>query len=285
VPDDVLTVRDTLHKSAWRQWSCVDGDRALKLIPDINGHHKQILSENNGCILIVTLYDCAVINGSFEKEPWLSYVLVKPIAKIDNSFAFARNERVLHFNLVVNGDELPFEVTAASFGLCHRQALLDISSIDSVCLSDGSKRVLLKWIQRRTAKPTFPDEFNSRVSTKSRQLAKLFQRYDKENITGFYIRLSPRTDELNNMHAYEVTVLVSVEDSHARQFIREKEQELLMKLSSFFESIQLVNLVGAAVMSEGQITLSMLREYDLWSPEYHSFKAQPEGLPPVDIVK
>lgn len=282
VPDDVASIREVLHASSWRQWSCIDGVSAIEKISDINDHHKQILSENESCFLIVTLYDCAIINGSFDKEPWLSYVIVKPIAKIDKSCAFARNDRVLHLSLTVDDAELPYEVTAASFGLCHRRALLSITPAANVFVKDGTDRVLLKWIQRRTAQSTFPDTFNARISKKSKQLGKIFDKYDKESITGFYIRLSPRSCDLVVTEAYDVAVLVAIEDTSARKFMKESEQELIMKLKSFFESVDMVNLKEAVAMGEGQITLSMLREYDLWSPEYHSFKGQPEGIPPVD---
>lgn len=130
---------------------------------------------------------------------------------------------------------------------------------------------------------TFPDNFDRRLNKSKR--SKLFDKYDDKNVTGVYLRLSPRHAELPESEVYNASIIVAVSDSEARKFMKENETALLMQLDSFFNSLTGVNLIEKQIVAEGQLTLSLLRDYDLWSPEYNSFKSDPEGISPVDLYR
>ena len=274
-------VRSKLLAAGWKQGTCIDAQEALQKIPDIHEYHKNILKSTDGCLLIVTLYDCAVINGSFEKEPLLSYVIASPIDSINPNNILSKNSRTLHFNLGIGDTERYFEVNAGSFGVICRKALLTLLPLVNVTFDEKTKRVFLKWIQRRITQATFPDSFDRRLNKNKR--SKLFDKYDNENVTGVYLRLSPRHDELADTETYKAAIIVAVSDIEARKFMKEHESTVLMQLDSFFKALSGVELVERQVIAEGQITLSMLRGYAQWSPEYNSFKSNPEGIPPVDL--
>lgn len=274
-------VRTTLLAAGWKQGTCISAEEALREIPDIHEYHKKILDTTDGCLLIITLYDCAVINGSFEKEPWVNYVIAKPIDGIDKASALSKNGRVLHLPILIDGESHPFEINAGSFGIFYREALTRLSAATHVTFDEKTWRIFITWIQRRITQATFPDSFERRLNKKKRD--KLFDKYDDENVTGVYLRLSPRHEELSEDQLYKVSIFIAVNDSGARTFIKEHEQLVLMQLDSFFKPLAGVELVEKQIMPEGQITLSMLRDYSLWSPEYHSFKSDPEGIPPVNL--
>ncbi|WMP15756.1 hypothetical protein [Thiothrix lacustris] len=274
-------VRSKLLAAGWKQGTCIDAQEALQKIPDIHEYHKNILKSTNGCLLIVTLYDCAVINGSFEKEPLLSYVIASPIDSINPNNILSKNSRTLHFNLGIGDTERYFEVNAGSFGVICRKALLTLLPLANITFDEKTKRAFLKWIQRRITQATFPDNFDRRLNKNKR--SKLFDKYDDKNVTGVYLRLSPRHAELPESEVYDASIIVAVSDSEARKFMKENEAALLMQLDSFFNSLTGINLIEKQIFAEGQLTLSLLRDYDLWSPEYNSFKSNPEGIPPVDL--
>lgn len=274
-------VRSKLLAAGWKQGACINAQEALTGIPDLPQYHKEILESVDGCLLIVTLYDCAVINGSFEKEPLLHYVIAQPIDSINSNNALSKNNRILHFHLSISGTDKSFEINAASFGIAQRAALLSISPSNTVAFNEKTKRVFLKWIQRRITQATFPDSFDRRLNKSKR--SKLFDKYDDKNVTGVYLRLSPRHDELADAEIYEAAIIITVNDAEARQFMRNHEEAVIMQLDSFFKALSGVKLVEKQVIAEGQLTLSMLRDYAQWSPEYNSFKSNPEGIPPVDL--
>ncbi|UJS25338.1 hypothetical protein [Thiothrix winogradskyi] len=274
-------VRSKLLAAGWKQGTCIDAQEALKTIPDVSEYHKQLLESESNCLLIITLYDCAVINDSFEKEPLITYVIAKPIDGINPNNALSKNSRTLHFNLMVDGKEYPFEINAGSFGVFCRKVLLSLFPLRKVTFDEKTKRVFLKWIQRRITQATFPDNFDRRLNKNKR--SKLFDKYDDKNVTGVYLRLSPRHAELPESEVYDASIIVAVSDSEARKFMKENETALLMQLDSFFNSLTGINLIEKQIFAEGQLTLSLLRDYDLWSPEYNSFKSNPEGIPPVDL--
>lgn len=274
-------VRAKLLAAGWKQGTCIDAQEALREIPDMPECHKEILRRVDSCLLIITLYDCAVINGSFEKEPLLHYVIAQPIDNIDRKNALSKDNRILHFNLSISDTDKSFEVNAASFGIVQRSALLNITPLSTAVFDEKTKRVFLKWIQRRITQATFPDSFDRRLNKNKR--SKLFDKYDNENVTGVYLRLSPRHDELADTETYKAAIIIAVSDIEARKFMKEHESTVLMQLNSFFKALSGVELVERQVIAEGQITLSMLRGYAQWSPEYNSFKSNPEGIPPVDL--
>lgn len=274
-------VRTALLNAGWKQGTCINAQEAIREIPDLPECHKEILRRVASCLLIITLYDCAVINGSFEKEPLLHYVIAQPIENINPNNVLSKNNRILHFNLSIGDTDKSFEVNAASFGIVQRSALLKISPLNTAVFDEKTKRVFLRWIQRRITQATFPDSFDRRLNKNKR--SKLFDKYDNENVTGVYLRLSPRHDELADTQTYKAAIIVAVSDIAARKFIKEHELAVLMQLDSFFKALNGVKLVERQVIAEGQITLSMLRDYALWSPEYNSFKSNPEGIPPMDL--
>lgn len=206
-----------LLTAGWKQGSCIDAQEALQKIPDIHEYHQKLLKNISNGLLIITLYDCAIINGSFEKEPWLSYVIAKPIASVNNANALSKNNRILHLSLSVDNEPRPFEIDAGSFGIFRREALLKLSPMKSITFHEKTHRVFIKWIQRRITQATFPDSFDRRL--KKNKLGKLFDQYDDNNVTGVYLRLSPRHKELPETEEYKVSIFVAVDDSNARNFI------------------------------------------------------------------
>lgn len=274
-------VRSKLLSAGWKQGTCINAQEALTGISDLPKYHKEILESVDGCLLIITLYDCAIINGSFEKEPLLHYVIAQPIDSINPSNALSKNNRILHFHLNIDDADKPFEVNASSFGIAQRKALLNTTPLNTVSFDEKTKRVFLKWIQRRITQATFPDSFDRRLNKSKR--SKLFDKYDDKNVTSVYLRLSPRHDELPETETYNAAIIIAVNDAEARQFMKNHEEAVLMQLDSFFKALSGVKLVEKQVVAEGQLTLSMLRDYAQWSPEYNSFKSNPEGIPPVDL--
>lgn len=268
-------IRTALLNAGWKQGACIDAQEALQRITDLHQYHKEILESVDGCLLIITLYDCAIINGSFEKEPLLHYVVAKPIDSIHPSNALSKNSRTLHFNLSVDDADKSFEINAGSFGVAYRKALSTLLPLKNIKFGEKEKRVFLKWVNRRIIQATFPDSFNSRLNKRLKQLGNMFDKYDSKNVTGVYLRLSPRHDELPDNKTYDVAIIVAVVDSEARKFMNEHEAALMMNLETFFQPLHSVKLVEKQILAESQITLAMLRDYDLWSPEYNSFKSTP----------
>lgn len=279
-------VRTTLLAAGWKQGACISAEDALREIPDIHDYHKKILESTVGCLLIITLYDCAIINSSFEREPFLPYVLALPVDKVDPAFAMTRDIRKLHLEIDIGQEQKPYEINAGSIGVFQREGLLKIRPKLATVLSAKSLRVLFRWLSKRTNQPVYPDLFNERLSIRKKLIDKLFNKYKNSPITGFYIRLTPNSENVDKY--YRVAFYITVEDSSARAF-KSKENEVITEVTSIFgEEIGIImdneGMSGkVVVLPEKQVTLDMLRDYMQWSPEYHSFKSSPEGIHPVDI--
>lgn len=277
-------VRTTLLAAGWKQGACISSEEALREIPDIHEYHKKILETTDGCLLIITLYDCAIINDSFEKEPFLPYVLALPVDRVDPSFAMTRDIRKLHLEIDIGQEQKPYEINAGSIGVFQRESLLKMRPKLDTLLPAKSFRISFRWLAKRTNQPVYPDLFNERLSSRRKLIDKLFNKYKNSPITGFYIRLNPNSENVEKY--YHVALYITVEDSSARAF-KPKENEVIMDVASIFgEEIGIVlddKGEKVVVLSEKQVTLDMLRDYMQWSPEYHSFKSKPEGIHPVNV--
>lgn len=276
-----LSVRWYLHNYGWKRGSFIELDGNHALISSLSFEHQSKIY-NHGCALLVTLYDCALINNNFNAEPDVGYVLVSPINKVEKLFANAKNERTLQFLATSGSQEQSFEVRAGDLGYFDRSLLLDAKISQRFETTMQEQQVVGKWITRRTTQPTYPDKFNIRVDAKKKE--KLFKDY-AESVAAFYIRISPRDQELAPNDTYDVSIIAAIEDSKIREAKKNKvEDSILALVKKALPEKKNINLSSFNVIAESQVTLHMLRDYVQWADEYFSYRNNPYSALPVQIT-
>lgn len=267
-----------LLDQGWQRGSFIEVpvDEQNPLFSNLSTSHQRLI--RNGYVMIITLYDCALINGSFQAEPDVSYILARIIEKQDNGLVKNKHERRLHFS--ANGGAEPswFETHAGCTGTFEREILLDKEIAPSLRFrtTKQEQQILGKWIARRITQPTFPDAFNLRIQNKKKEA--LFKKFG-DRVSGFYIRISPADQELDVSSDYEVSIIIAVRKEDAR---KAKSEEWGNDISALIHQAfpKGVTLSSIELMSESQITLDHLRYYVQWANEYYSLRDnQYEALP------
>lgn len=275
-----LTVRGYLYSSGWRRGSLIELDGNHELISSLPDEHQSKV-RNYGYMLLITLYDCALIHNCFDAEPDVGYALVKPIEKIAPVFAKAKNERVLHFLASSGSEEGAFEIRTGGLGFFERSLLLNTIRSSRFETKMSEQQVVGKWISRRVTQPTYPDAFNSRVNKKKKE--DLFKKR-AEDVSAFYIRISPVGRELAPEEVYKVSIIAAIEESKIRGARKNKlDDTIRAQLKIVLPQTKGIELESFEMMAESQITLGLLREYVQWADEYFSFRNNPYSALPVQV--
>jgi len=78
----------------------------------------------------------------------------------------------------------------------------------------------------------------------------------------------------------EVSIVTAVNDGALRQLRADKkEDEIKMAIEGLFAKASGFTLTYNDVTEEGMITITTLRMYKLWSPEYYTHRSDAKDLP------
>jgi len=267
------TKEDLLSKG-WRQGSCIKVEEIAEL------HTLVAKIEPEQCsqfIAISVLYDCALVSPSFVDEPYAHFVVIKELGAPDNQYLNGKNPRKLHLPLTVSNSEKFYEATPMGLMLINREELFSHEPSLDYEITDEQMNILTHWLSRRYRTPSFPDNFNARLE--KRNTGRLFKKYD-DVISGVYIEVQPMKEELKEGDRYRVSVITAVSDGELRG-LREskKEDEIKMAVQALFSEQKAFDLFYNEVSEEGSITLKMLRQHKLWSPEYYTHRGKAQEFP------
>jgi len=239
----------------------------------------------SGAIALVTTYDCAVVYGSFEDEPWVQLLVAVP-TDFKKELSKGRDSRRLHFTVMKSGEDRSFEASARGICQIDRELLLKLEVDDSYTIDDPTKFDLKQWVAERFRQDTWPDAFNKAVGKRARQLKRLYARYNGF-ISGLYVRLDTY-EELNDSK-YTISIIVIVEAGKWRDLYRHMREvhaglkkkgmdELNVSLANevltaFGDTVVIqedrtIEVLGKSIeiKDETQITLHQLRRFGRLSP-------------------
>lgn len=228
--------------------------------------------------VVPILYDCALIEESFEKEPWAQVVVCWEIDEPDGNFAHAKNPRKLHTSANSGGNLFSLEVTAISFAQVDREVLLQCTPNTTIQWEPGRLEQLLDWIAERYRQPTFPDCFNNRLGPVEKRLeAQWKSEVFRDYCSGIYFRLSSY-DELAENENYTLDVIIAVPSSiTGRQFAEfdaKHSQNMIQGIKTRISPAQGIKVGIVDILSESQFTKDIERNYLRFSLEYFSYKSK-----------
>jgi len=278
--------RDELLKKGWRRHSVVSLSK--ESIDSLAAELPQKAIDKlsiEGAIVLIALYDCAVVHGSFDQEPWVQLLIAVPVV-FQKQLSKGRDARRLHFYATKNGQEHSFEINACSICQVGREFLLQLN-VDEFCnVDDAAKFDLKQWLAERYRQDTWPDAFNTAVSKRSKKLKKFYERYN-DFVSGLYLKLDSYRELTEGK--YTVAIIVAIEAGkerqlflHMREILQDQKGKSMDELKSHFANEVLnafgdvvifqkdrtntVHSVAIEVMEENQITLHHQRTFSRFSP-------------------
>ncbi|EHH1244579.1 hypothetical protein QUN95_002949 [Vibrio parahaemolyticus] len=215
-------VREELLARGWGRHSCILIEDSIiewlaPLLPD--SVHELCVQGN---LLIISLYDCAVINPCFESEPWVNVLIAKKIDSLTKQFQNGRNERRLHFSISVDGQSEAFEVNASSIFQFERSRLLELNKHNGYQVEDDASFSLKHWLAERFRRDVWPDAFNRSIKKAEKRLKKFYERRNG-HLSGVYLKLDS-WEEKPTDEKYEVCGIIVIEDKMLRPLRRAVKQ-------------------------------------------------------------
>lgn len=240
VPFDIQNV---LQKN-WRQGSiCSDIAR-------------DTLRTASDTLAIVLSHDCDIVQPNIEKEPYIEILIASTIARVDGNYTRGKNSRCYHLDL--NG--ISYEINAIERISVPRQFLVDYEPHYLKLPADEIKAIV-HWFAQRYERPAFPDNFNKRLSKKTKQIIDRMLKESGHLISGIYI--SCPNEELSDDKPYEILfyVVMSGKDfENAKKFTvcKEISQQLYEAVKNQSNGITIANSEELCI-SEKEISLHDLR--------------------------
>lgn len=254
----------------------------------------------DGIKILIATYDCAVVNDSFESEPWLQVLIALPI-QFNKQFANGRDPRRIHFNINAKEADVPYEVNARGICQIDRELLLSLQRDEECSLSETDAFDLKNWLAERYRQDTWPDAFNKAIEPAGKRLKKFWKRYN-DFLSGIYIQLDT-FDELEE-GKYQISVIICVETTQIRNLIkhlRNKDDTLKDKdVQTVYNKLvnEIKNAFGDTVdyiedstsssgfaievMAENAMTLEQLRHFPRFSP--YSLSLYDDAPLPVEML-
>ncbi|MGA3696362.1 hypothetical protein ACPAVH_10870 [Enterobacteriaceae bacterium TYF_5] len=296
-------VREKLLEKGWGRHSCILIDEQITqwLSPTLPESVQGLCV--NGNLLIISLYDCAVINPCFLTEPWVNVLIAKKIDTPNKQFQNNRNERKLHFFVMNDGNSEAFEVNASSIIQFERNKLLELSKNIHYQIENDSSFSLKHWLAERFRRDVWPDAFNNSIKSAEKRLKKFYDRWN-DYLSGIYLKLDTWEEKPEGVK-YTICGIIVIEDNKLRQLrkkiketesgLADKDNDCLDKFISNQFKVIFDNLIdwvedptsllgiALALKTEGQITLSHQREFRRLNP-YTLSDQDPNAPMPAEMA-
>lgn len=283
------TKREQWIKKGWKRGAFIDLNVHPELIDLLPEKLKFKIGEQKQAYLFPILYDCSLINESFEQEPWVQVLICWPSDKPDGdgNFKFGKNSRKIDFPVLIEGNKTYLRSEAIGFSQFDREKLLEITPSTLISWPEKGLEQILNWVSERYKQPTFPDEWNERLAKKKKQLEKLWKKSGfVNNCSGLYLNITPfaevATTEAYTLKAFLVISSTLTSKEH-RVFVRDHEQDLLQTLSSIIKSIPNIEILAINTIKEDQFTKAEERYYQRWQLERLSYKDLDNAPLPAEL--
>lgn len=259
--------RESLITTGWSRGSVIDlsslnNSSLVAFLPS----KVQAYITDKKAYAIISLYDCALVHSSLESEPWFYIFVATEVESPNPNFLYGKNERKLHLELQSIECKKILETNALTCNLIIDRELLS-KLTPAFSLEPQELEIALTWISDRITRPVFSDEFNCDVKKKAE---KVFKDNRMEYISSVYLQELVNESGTKN----DVSVFLTVPEELGVKKYRElkKEKQNSLTIEERMNSVFPLGKYSATtnLIPESEISISMLRGYKKWSPDYFS---------------
>jgi hypothetical protein len=221
----------------------------------------------------VVSHPCDVVSPSFDRDPFVELIPTEFAGAADGNLTFGKNSRRLH----LPHDGSIFQLTADAKFKIDRSALIGLNPMGA--LDEAERRLLASWLSSRYARPTFADEFNLRMESATKNIAKIMKAAGA-HMSGIYVGTT--LGELDAGTPYSVTVIVTMltddfEDSGSFATVSQACDQIDVAI----RQSKGIDLLSLELVSEDDMSLDSLRRFARWDYDDLSFRAGDEATLPA----
>ncbi len=196
-----------IHQAGWRQGS---------IFRPPTGFSVPLEFDRDREMLVVCTQSCTVVSERIEKDPYIEFLIAKPVMKYNERSTEATGKNLRQFHLPISGipnmQALACDINRRFF--VDRRECIKHSPENEISASKESVRNLAGWISRYYSRIALPNELVSRAKDglfKIIQNALSTERSPGQNlsvaVSGIYINWSPDSDLKGGVYLVDIIFL------------------------------------------------------------------------------
>ena len=159
--------------------------------------------------LLIISHDCDMVNPSYELEPFLEFLVMRPQAAEtrDGRLSNSKNPRRFQFEAEDLGKSRLYEINIHEKYRVGRQILEGGSPDTTIKIRGIDVRMIARWVGRRYERPSFPTAFVNRLTNPIKN--KLLKKMQKDGEDVVYVLVgSDNWEELAPDTPYKIVLYV-----------------------------------------------------------------------------
>lgn len=282
--DEVIPdISEQVRAHGWKQGCLISPENTSKIIEAAIDFFDK--DGSTGTWLVVITQDCDLVR-KIDDEPYVELLALQALSSKPGYPMRGHSARKLHLVFDCENGISWFECCIHSRFRIKKASLLETDCDLVRIFSENELRLLRQWLARRYARAAFPDHFENHLNSTSGSVKKLFKSAPAKLISTVYIAIDNEAagcDEDYFIHVLLTALAEDLADDEKRERINEFEGRFIdvfnsrshicfaLKNSDDSESFDI------CVISEEDVSLSMLRRYKRFDVDYRSVD---DGLPP-----
>lgn len=212
---------------------------------------------------IVISHDCDVAQAVLEKEPWVDLIVARGLDRLPSEeLTYGKHPRLLEVEAVVSEQRFAYRLSSAEHWRAPRERL--VGSEPSGYFATVPLLLVPAWISGQFIRAAFPDEFNRRWRSASRDLRQLLAG-GAGDINSIYIYIDDI--ELAEGQDYRIILrgVMPVRDYDV-ETRRTRAHVTLGRIAGALSACEGIHVVDEELLSERDVSLDDIRVMKRWSP-------------------
>lgn len=210
------------------------------------------------------------MHHDYVAEPEVELHIARLAAEPDGNLSHAKNPRRLQFVVADQTYEIKMQER------CHAPRTCLLNHLPrALNLSGDDIRMIVMWTANRYLRSAFPDAFNERLAAAKKTMKRIEAAFRRDGalITGIFLRVDP-PEELHLELVYNVIMrLTARENVFDDEDMETRALELTETIRRELDSIDGIEIVDYALVSESVFSLADLRVMRRWDYDYLSYRA------------
>jgi len=257
------------RETKWRQGCILSPENVVALDLNVN---------DETCYALAISHDCDIANDD-SAEPFVEFITARMISKVDGTFTFGKNPRVLHLSILCEGVPFAFELIASQKHIVLKNCLSLFEPSDNFAVGEREKTILQGWLAARYKRQALPDNLFERIRPVFDYQTKIVKNKVDE-IVGYWFNYEPKDIELPPDEPYELWIYIvySIDDSSSEV----EAQQMATQIRDRFDKMinchrGLVDLRKCEAFSEEEFTLRDMRSTIHFLLDHLSYRTDPPG--------
>ncbi len=252
----------SLLNTEWRQGTILP----LALVPD-----GALPKLPPGVRLLIISHDCDLVNPSYELEPYVEILVLKPILEDSNNALLLNGSspRKIQFVADQSGKKSLFEIDIHEKYRLPRQILENGSRDETIRIDRDEIRKIVKWTSRRYDRPSFPSAFRDRLKEHRKKLLKKLKR-DGDDVLALLVGFQS-FDELPPEESYNIILRVLVAPDTCEDEMREQRVlSVVSEIRKLLSQCEGIEVADADLANSAELSLYDYSHLKRWDLDYLS---------------